>query len=174
MAKQPSLAQLSAGKSSSCSDEQRLSQDYEVDLYLQQKWQDDRLHSANITRPLDLNDPELVKRVWKPAVFFTNAKSGEFQYVTVPNVLFRIYPEGNVLYMIRLKLKFSCMMDMSKYPLDTQVCTIEVASFSKTTREVELQWAGKDGVELYKGLKMAQFVLTEVTLTQCKESFKIG
>lgn len=28
----------------------------------------------------------------------------------------------------RLKLTFSCMMDLSKFPLDSQVCTMEVAS----------------------------------------------
>lgn len=28
----------------------------------------------------------------------------------------------------RLKLTFSCMMDLSKFPLDNQICTMEVAS----------------------------------------------
>ena len=28
----------------------------------------------------------------------------------------------------RLKMKFSCMMELNKYPLDVQVCTMEVAS----------------------------------------------
>lgn len=28
----------------------------------------------------------------------------------------------------RLKLKFSCMMELSNFPLDTQVCTMEIAS----------------------------------------------
>ncbi len=32
------------------------------------------------------------------------------------------------LYDYRLKMKFSCMMDLKKYPLDVQVCTMEVAS----------------------------------------------
>jgi len=78
-----------------------LLQDYEVDLYLRQKWQDERLKHAEITQSLDLNDPNLVKAIWKPEVYFPNAKHAEFQYVTVPNVLVRINPDGEILYMLR-------------------------------------------------------------------------
>lgn len=76
-------------------------QDYEVDLYLRQTWYDHRLKHLNLISPLDLNDPVLVKRIWKPEVFFANAKHAEFQYVTVPNVLVRITPGGDLLYMLR-------------------------------------------------------------------------
>lgn len=102
--------------------------DYEVDLYLRQTWQDDRLTSQNVSRPLDLNDPKLVQRIWKPEVFFANAKHAEFQYVTVPNVLVRVNPNGQILYMLRLKLRFACMMDLYRFPMDSQVCSIELAS----------------------------------------------
>lgn len=76
-------------------------QDYEVDLYLRQKWQDERLKHPDITEVLDLNDPNLVKAIWKPEVYFPNAKHAEFQFVTVPNVLIRINPDGEILYMLR-------------------------------------------------------------------------
>ncbi|XP_013794170.2 glycine receptor subunit alphaZ1-like [Limulus polyphemus] len=148
--------------------------DYEVDLYLRQTWHDDRLRSNNLTRHLDLNDPIFVKRLWRPDVYFPNAKHGEFQYVTVPNVLLRVSPNGDILYMLRLKLIFSCMMEMERYPLDTQVCDIELASFSKTVQEVELQWLNEKSVTMYTGLKLAQFELEQVSLTVCKESFQIG
>ncbi|CAB4067761.1 Glycine receptor subunit alpha-2 [Lepeophtheirus salmonis] len=110
--------------------------DYQVDLYLRQHWFDSRLNHPGLLEPMDLNDPNLVKALWKPEVYFPNAKDAEFQYVTVPNVLVRIDPGGAILYMLRLKLKFSCMMELSKFPLDEQYCTMEIASFSKTTKEL--------------------------------------
>ena len=70
-------------------------------MYLRQHWEDPRLKHAAITEALDLNDPNLVKAIWKPEVYFPNAKEGEFQYVTVPNVLLRIMPDGQILYMLR-------------------------------------------------------------------------
>ena len=76
-------------------------QDYQVDLYLRQHWQDPRLNHKDINEPMDLNDPKLVQAIWKPEVYFPNAKEGEFQFVTVPNVLLRIEPAGHILYMLR-------------------------------------------------------------------------
>ncbi|XP_075230941.1 glycine receptor subunit alpha-2-like [Lycorma delicatula] len=148
--------------------------DYEVDLYLRQKWQDERLKHADITEVLDLNDPNLVKAIWKPEVYFPNAKHAEFQFVTVPNVLIRINPDGEILYMLRLKLTFSCMMDLSKFPLDNQICTMEVASFSKTIEELRLEWKTMNPVIMGKGLRMPQFEIVDIKAADCQESFQIG
>ncbi|XP_071444214.1 glycine receptor subunit alpha-4-like [Hetaerina americana] len=148
--------------------------DYEVDLYLRQKWQDERLKHEEITEALDLNDPNLVKAIWKPEVYFPNAKHAEFQYVTVPNVLVRINPDGGILYMLRLKLTFSCMMDLAKFPLDSQICTMEVASFSKTIEELRLEWKLTNPVIMGKGLRMPQFEIVDILASDCQESFQIG
>ena len=75
-----------------------------MDLYLRQHWEDPRLNHNSINEPMDLNDPKLVQAIWKPEVYFPNAKEGEFQYVTVPNVLLRIEPAGHILYMLRYEI----------------------------------------------------------------------
>ena len=76
-------------------------QDYRTDTYLRQKWWDPRLAHPDIKSPMDLADPRLVKAIWKPEVFFPNAKEANFQFVTVPNVLIRIHPNGEILYILR-------------------------------------------------------------------------
>ena len=65
---------------------------------------------------LDLNDPKLVQAIWKPEVtmiyviiscnstvqaYFSNAKEADFQFVTVPNLLVRIKPRGEIKYILR-------------------------------------------------------------------------
>lgn len=72
-----------------------------TDVYLRQRWFDSRLAHENMTEALDLADPNLVKVIWKPEVFFPNAKEANFQFVTVPNVLIRIHPDGEILYILR-------------------------------------------------------------------------
>jgi len=148
--------------------------DYQVDLYLRQHWSDQRLNHPQLIEPLDLNDPNLVKAIWKPEVYFPNAKDAEFQYVTVPNVLVRIDPGGQILYMLRLKLKFSCMMELSNFPLDEQVCTMEIASFSKTTKELILRWKNDLPVDISSEVKMPQFEIFKVNPARCEETFHIG
>ncbi|XP_071516519.1 gamma-aminobutyric acid receptor subunit beta-4-like [Panulirus ornatus] len=102
--------------------------DYTVDLYLRQRWLELRFLNNSLTRPLDLNDPILVKMLWKPEVYFPNSKDSDFQYVTLPNVMLRIHPDGTILYILRLKVTFSCMMDLASFPLDHQTCYIQLAS----------------------------------------------
>ncbi|KAF2362963.1 Neurotransmitter-gated ion-channel [Trinorchestia longiramus] len=149
-------------------------QDYHVDLYLRQTWVDERLNHVDINQPLDLNDPKLVKAIWKPEVYFPNAKHAEFQFVTVPNVLVRVNPHGEILYMLRLKLVFSCMLDLSKFPFDSQICTMEVASFSKTMKELDLRWKKDEPIKMYRDLRMPQFEITDIVDSICQESFHIG
>ncbi|XP_076062133.1 glycine receptor subunit alpha-4-like [Oratosquilla oratoria] len=148
--------------------------DYSVDLYLRQRWVESRFVNNSLTRPLDLNDPMLVKWLWKPEVYFPNAKDGDFQYVTVPNVMLRIHPDGTILYNLRLKLTFSCMMDLATYPLDKQTCFIELASFSKTTRELELHWYSSAPIKMYEHLKLPQYQINKVNVSTCTQSFHIG
>uniref|UniRef100_T1J4I2 Uncharacterized protein n=1 Tax=Strigamia maritima TaxID=126957 RepID=T1J4I2_STRMM len=151
-----------------------MTMDYQVDLYLRQSWTDLRFQSEYLTHALDLNDANLVKKIWKPEVFFANAKHADFQYVTVPNVLIRIEPDGHILYMLRLKLTFACMMDLYKYPLDSQLCTMEIASFSKTTKELELLWVINEPIKMTDGLKLPQFEIENAIASKCNATFHIG
>ncbi|XP_045581084.2 glycine receptor subunit alpha-2 isoform X2 [Procambarus clarkii] len=112
--------------------------------------------------------------LWKPEVYFPNAKDSDFQYVTVPNVMLRIHPDGSILYILRLKLTFSCMMDLSSFPLDHQTCYIQIASFVKTTRELELVWYEHTPIKMYKRLKLPQFEMKEIRVDSCNQSFHIG
>jgi len=150
--------------------------DFMTDTYLRQKWSDPRLAHEDIKSPLDLADPSLVKAIWKPEVFFPNAKEANFQFVTVPNVLIRIHPNGEILYILRLRLKFSCMMELSRYPLDTQVCTMQISSFSKTTKELLLTWESTDDkpVIVAEDLRMPQFEMKKVANEKCHETNHMG
>ena len=74
---------------------------------------------------LTLTDP---KKVWMPDTFFRNEKTGHFHNILVNNVYIRIFPNGDVLYSIRISLTLSCPMDLKLYPMDRQTCALKIAS----------------------------------------------
>jgi len=75
--------------------------DYEVDLYLRQSWFDERLKTVNGSRALDLNDPKLVQMIWKPEVFFANAKQLNFNTSLYLMSWSDLKTGGKILYMLR-------------------------------------------------------------------------
>ncbi|KAJ4944772.1 hypothetical protein JOQ06_013312 [Pogonophryne albipinna] len=102
--------------------------DYRVNIFLRQQWNDPRLAYAEYPDDsLDL-DPSMLDSIWKPDLFFANEKGAHFHEVTTDNKLLRIFKNGNVLYSIRLTLTLSCPMDLKNFPMDVQTCIMQLES----------------------------------------------
>lgn len=80
-----------------------LDMEYSIQITFREQWNDSRLefNSVNNITYLTLTEPE---KIWKPDLFFSNEKEGHFHNIIMPNVLLRIYPNGQVLYSIRISL----------------------------------------------------------------------
>ena len=48
--------------------------------------------------------------------------------VTEKNKMVRLHGDGSIMYGMRFTTTLSCMMDLHYYPLDSQVCTVEIES----------------------------------------------
>ena len=48
--------------------------------------------------------------------------------------MLRLYPNGTVIYGARITLQLNCMMDLARYPLDSQNCTLEIESCKLTLK----------------------------------------
>lgn len=82
-----------------------LFQDYRVNVFLRQHWNDPRLtYWEYPDDSLDL-DPSMLDSIWKPDLFFANEKGANFHEVTTDNKLLRIFRNGGVLYSIRYQLQ---------------------------------------------------------------------
>jgi hypothetical protein len=105
-----------------------LNQEYSTQLTFREEWKDERLVFNDIDgqiKFLVLTDQE---KIWKPDLFFANEKEGHDHTIIMPNVLLRIFPNGDVLYSIRISLILFCPMHLKYFPLDTQTCVIQMAS----------------------------------------------
>ncbi|XP_016104835.1 glycine receptor subunit alpha-2-like [Sinocyclocheilus grahami] len=152
-----------------------VSQDYRVNIFLRQKWNDPRLaYSEYPDSSLDL-DPSMLDSIWKPDLFFANEKGANFHDVTTENKLLRIFKDGTVLYSIRLTLILSCPMDLKNFPMDAQTCTMQLESFGYTMNDLIFEWLEKGPVQVAEGLTLPQFIIRdEKELGFCTKHYNTG
>jgi len=77
-------------------------QDFTVDMYFRQFWQDKRLEFER--RPNLENlvvGAEYIHQIWTPDTFFVNEKTAYFHVATTENQFLRILHDGNILRSIR-------------------------------------------------------------------------
>lgn len=102
---------------------------YVADIFFAQTWKDHRLRlPENMTQEYRLLEVDWLKRLWRPDSFFKNAKSVTFQTMTIPNHYMWLYKDKTILYMVKLTLKLSCIMNFAIYPHDTQECKLQMES----------------------------------------------
>lgn len=148
--------------------------EYSVQLTFREQWIDKRLRfddSKGKLKYLTLTD---ASRVWMPDLFFSNEKDGHFHNIIMPNVYIRIFPNGSVLYSIRISLTLSCPMNLKLYPLDRQVCSLRMASYGWTTDDLVFLWKEGDPVQVVKNLHLPRFTLEKFLTDYCNSKTNTG
>ncbi|XP_068199302.1 gamma-aminobutyric acid receptor subunit rho-2-like isoform X1 [Antennarius striatus] len=102
--------------------------DFTMTLYLRHYWKDERLAFPSSTNKSMTFDGRLVKKIWVPDVFFVHSKRSFIHDTTTDNIMLRVFPDGHVLYSLRVTVTAACNMDFSRFPLDSQTCTLELES----------------------------------------------
>ncbi|XP_013786486.1 glutamate-gated chloride channel-like, partial [Limulus polyphemus] len=148
--------------------------EYSVQMTFRESWRDERLMFDDMEGQmtyLTLTDPD---KIWKPDLFFANEKEGHFHKIIMPNVLLRIYPNGKVLYSIRISLVLACPMDLKYYPLDKQTCSIVMASYGYTTEDLTFEWKEGDPVQVSKNIHLPRFTLEKYLTDYCTSKTNTG
>ncbi|XP_014401695.1 PREDICTED: gamma-aminobutyric acid receptor subunit beta-3 [Myotis brandtii] len=143
-------------------------------MYFQQYWRDKRLAYSGI--PLNLTlDNRVADQLWVPDTYFLNDKKSFVHGVTVKNRMIRLHPDGTVLYGLRITTTAACMMDLRRYPLDEQNCTLEIESYGYTTDDIEFYWRGGDNaVTGVERIELPQFSIVEHRLVSRNVVFATG
>ncbi|KAK1903860.1 Gamma-aminobutyric acid receptor subunit beta-2 [Dissostichus eleginoides] len=148
--------------------------DYTLTMYFQQAWRDKRLSYSEIAYNLTL-DNRVADALWVPDTYFLNDKKSFVHGVTVKNRMIRLHPDGTVLYGLRITTTAACMMDLRRYPLDEQNCTLEIESYGYTTDDIEFYWRGGDGaVSGVDRIELPQFSIVDYKLISKNVVFSTG
>ncbi|XP_064076291.1 gamma-aminobutyric acid receptor subunit beta-like [Vanessa tameamea] len=133
--------------------------DFTLDFYFRQFWTDPRLAYKKIPGVETLSvGSEFIKDIWVPDTFFVNEKQSYFHTATTSNEFIRIHYSGSITRSIRLTITASCPMDLQYFPMDHQLCHIEIESFGYTMRDIRYKWnEGPNSVSVSTDLSLPQF-----------------
>ncbi|XP_071499961.1 gamma-aminobutyric acid receptor subunit alpha-2-like [Diadema antillarum] len=139
--------------------------EYNIDMFFRQRWNDPRL-KFNVTTFDELRlNTVMLESIWYPDTYFFNGKRSIKHSVTTPNRMFRVSPNGDILYTSRLTVVAQCLMDLRKYPMDKQVCPLSFGSNSYSENDVKYVWKypsdanASRSIEVSDELRLAQFTL---------------
>uniref|UniRef100_A0AC34R330 Gamma-aminobutyric acid receptor subunit beta n=1 Tax=Panagrolaimus sp. JU765 TaxID=591449 RepID=A0AC34R330_9BILA len=142
-----------------------VSMDYTVDLYLRQFWRDTRLMFDNFDKSEERTSLtigiDMVKSIWTPDTFFPNEKKSFFHEATSHNSFLRIDNLGNVVRSIRLTVIANCPMNLHTFPLDVQVCALEIESYGYSTADIIYHWHQNNSVTIDENVHLAHFTIGE-------------
>lgn len=135
--------------------------DFTFDMYFRQYWKDHRL---SFERKPNLEKlvvgAEYIKLIWVPDTFFVNEKVALFHQATTENQFLRIMHTGEILRSMRLTIKATCPMDLANFPMDSQLCTVEIESFGYTMTDLRYIWNdGDTSVKMESTVSLPQFLV---------------
>ncbi|XP_012665404.1 gamma-aminobutyric acid receptor subunit rho-1 isoform X2 [Otolemur garnettii] len=140
--------------------------DFTMTLYLRHYWKDERLAFPSTNNLSMTFDGRLVKKIWVPDMFFVHSKRSFIHDTTTDNVMLRVQPDGKVLYSLRVTVTAMCNMDFSRFPLDTQTCSLEIESYAYTEDDLMLYWKkGNDSLKTDERISLSQFLIQEFHTT---------
>ncbi|XP_060084303.1 glycine receptor subunit alpha-2-like [Ylistrum balloti] len=145
--------------------------DFKMSMFLRQTWNDSRLMHTPIDEEGYLEmDTRQVSSLWIPDLYIRNEKEANFHHVTVPNTLIYVYPDGTVYFSRRVTGTFSCFMKLHTYPLDEQICNLEIESYGHSADFLHVKWRDIPVMRV-DGLVSPQFEIGEVSSYTCDEVY---
>nr|UOV21283.1 glutamate-gated chloride channel, GluCl3 [Ixodes ricinus] len=147
---------------------------FKVQLTFRHQWADKRLAFDDLGGQIRFLNVYDVSRLWIPDTFFVHEREGHFHRVIRPNFLVRIYPDGSVLYSVRVSLKLSCPMNFKKYPFDKQRCEIRMESYGHNAESLAYVWKEGDPVQVTKTLYTPEYTLEWFRTEYCDVVMSTG
>ena len=115
---------------------------FTVNMYFRQSWNDSRLAFEDDEGLEEIIfGAEKTGEIWKPDTFFVNKKPAKYEgSATDMDTALIIKKDGAILWSQRMSLTASCPMDLSYYPFDSQLCSLEIESFKYTMSDIKYKW----------------------------------
>ncbi|XP_064479978.1 gamma-aminobutyric acid receptor subunit rho-1-like [Ornithodoros turicata] len=122
---------------------------FRIHMFVVDLWRDDRLNLTNLPAKSSVTSrgnrvrvlpDEALDAIWKPDLIFVNSKNGYLFQHSVPNTFIKVLDTGHLYRSSRYLFQVDCLMELQKYPMDTQKCYLKVGLMSTPEDLATLHW----------------------------------
>ncbi|KRZ70289.1 Ligand-gated ion channel 50, partial [Trichinella papuae] len=151
-------------------------QDFEVDLYLNEMWEDPRLRfdHLNPCKPNMSLDNSMLEKIWTPNTCFINSKEAFIHKSPFTNIFLMIYNNGSVWTNYRIKLTGPCQMELRNFPMDEQRCSLTFLSFNYNNHEVQMLWSEQQPISILGNTELPDFTIVKTLATTENVEYPAG
>ncbi|XP_019489056.1 PREDICTED: gamma-aminobutyric acid receptor subunit pi-like isoform X2 [Hipposideros armiger] len=142
-------------------------------IYLRQRWTDPQLvFEGNKSITLDAR---LVEFLWVLDTYIVESKKSFLHEVTLGKRLICLFSNGTVLYVLRITTTVACNVDLSKYPIDTHTCQLQLESWGYDGNDMEFSWMrSNDSVCGLEIQRLAQYTIQQYFTLVTRSQQEIG
>ncbi|CAD6184660.1 unnamed protein product [Caenorhabditis auriculariae] len=89
------------------------------------------------------------------------------------NVLLMLMPNGTVWLNYRIRVQSPCSMNLERFPIDRQICMLELESYSYNTANVRIDWM-PHAVTMLPDISLPDFHMDRIETKKHTEVYKAG
>ncbi|TMS40079.1 hypothetical protein L596_006504 [Steinernema carpocapsae] len=140
-----------------------LTNDFELDMYINELWDDPNLSFKHLNSCKDTMtmSQACLRKIWTPNSCFVNSKIATIHDSPSESVFLTLFSNGSVWVNYRVRVKGPCNMNLAKFPMDEQTCSLIYESFNYNIDQVRMQWnsASRTPVNVLGTIQLPDFDL---------------
>lgn len=142
---------------------------FTTNVLLSYKWKDKRLaRDGGVIE----GEKSLLGKLWNPHLYVVNEQDSKVMG-SGEDVLLTIHSDGTVHQSTRMKMSLLCLMNLQKFPFDSQNCPIVLESWGYNTSQINLEWEEDSPVTVNSDLELTEYNLAYTWTTKSTNSYLI-
>ncbi|KAI6171345.1 Glycine receptor subunit beta-type 4 [Aphelenchoides bicaudatus] len=143
----------------------------EMTFYIYCNWHDPKLRHSSPELKL-INDPIILKSIWRPDLYLANSRNSMFHDILLPNFSIFVDSNGNVAYSTRITATITCSFELQDYPMDSQKCYLRIVSYATLNKDVNVIWFADDPLRYRNNIGLPEFSLQGIHHNYCNGTYK--
>uniref|UniRef100_A0AC35TXB4 Neur_chan_LBD domain-containing protein n=1 Tax=Rhabditophanes sp. KR3021 TaxID=114890 RepID=A0AC35TXB4_9BILA len=144
---------------------------FDADLYMYSSWKDKSM-IHNTSKYILINEKTIRDSLWRPDLYFANARLAHIHDVCVDNFNMFISPNGVVSLSWRVTVTVACNLKLEHFPFDTNNCFIKILSYGYIQKIMNCTWFSSDPIQYNQNINLPEFEITAIKQGYCDGTYK--